>query len=131
MKVTNPFILSIRDAGDPARTLLSVQAQDMMGLRPPEGEGVDCRILARGKWFDSGFSDFWSRSARNGADITVLDNFEDFQKNYQINVPKKHYNCISRPFRPMHFCIRTFEKSQISYLTFKISISASGRSILC
>ena len=49
------------------------------------------------------------------------------------------HNCIRRiqlvafqgHFRRAYFCVWTFEKSQISLWAFKISISASGRSILC
>ena len=69
-----------RDARDPVRALLDVQALDIMGSRTPEG-GFDCRISARGGGGSiAGFSDFRARSARNGAEGAVLENFKDFSK---------------------------------------------------
>ena len=48
-----------RDALDPVRALLNLQALDIMGLDPPEGD-FDCRILAQGGGRSiAGFSDFW------------------------------------------------------------------------
>ena len=46
---------------------------------PPRG-GFDCRISARGGVSIAGFPDFRARSARNGAEGAVLENFEDFSK---------------------------------------------------
>ena len=70
-----------RDARDPVRALLGVQALDIMGSRTPRGGGgFDCRNLARGGVSIAGFPDFRARSARNGAEGAVLENFEDFSK---------------------------------------------------
>ena len=66
---------------DPVRALLNVQALDIMEFRPPDGgRGFDCRISGRGGGSISGFSDFRGRSARNGTEGAVTENFEYFLK---------------------------------------------------
>ena len=70
---------SIRDAGDPVRALLGVQALDIMGSRTPEGGSI-AGFRPEGGGSIAGFPDFRARSARNGAEGAVLENFEDFSK---------------------------------------------------
>ena len=69
-----------RDARDPVRALLGVQALDIMGSRTPRGGVSIAGFRPEGGVSIAGFSDFRARSARNGAEGAVLENFEDFSK---------------------------------------------------
>ena len=77
-KISMLIMMRTRDAYDPVRALLNVQALDIMGFRPPEGGFRMQDFWAGGGKSIAGFPDFRARSARNGAKGSVLENFEDF-----------------------------------------------------
>ena len=66
-----------RDARDPVRALLNVQALDKMASQiGEERERFDCGTLDR----EGAIAGFRAESARNGANGSVLTFFEDFLK---------------------------------------------------
>ena len=86
----------------------------------------------RGGGSIAGFYDLRARSALNGAECAVLENFEDFFENViKLMYIKSSEITFQGHFERTHVCVRTFKKSQIFARTFKINILASGRSILC
>ena len=86
-----------RDAQDPVRALLNAQALHIMRFRlqdfSPRG-GLDRKVLGL------------LREAPETAPKAPVQKILKISQNfYQINVPKKHQNCISRPFRTDTFFV--------------------------
>ena len=69
-----------RDTIDCVRTLNCVQALDVMGFEIRKGDGLSCRISARGGGW---VARFWARAARtlvSGAEGAGFENFWHFRK---------------------------------------------------